>query len=84
MITFLALGFALFVFTMTASGVIYAVGPVSAPATDIGTAAGLLNSIYLKAFAVPEPVAAPLSYFLLALPAILSFYVVITLFQRRP
>ena len=83
MISFIAITFALFVFAMTTTGIINAVGQIEAPRYDIETAAGLLNNIYVKAFGVPEIAASPVSFILLALPAILAFYFIEAIFKRR-
>ena len=76
MATFIALVFSLFVFAMTSRGIVYAVGPVGAPKYDLEVSARLLETIYVKAFGVPEIAATSVSFILLAIPAILAFFTV--------
>ncbi len=71
---------ALFVFTMTVSGIISAVGTSDMAQYDIAAAAELLQTIYLKAFGVPQAAAGPASYILLALPGVLAFYTIQAIF----
>lgn len=83
MAAFISILLTLFVFTMTVSGVSSAVGPVGGPQYDISVAAQLLQASYLKVFNVPDFLVAPVSYLLLSLPAVLSFYAVQTLLPRK-
>ena len=83
MATLIAIFFALFVFTMTTAGVISAVGTANMEQYDIAAAAHLLNTIYVKSFGVPEIAAGPVSFFLLAVPAVLAFFIIQTMFTRK-
>ena len=79
----IALFFSLFVFTMTTAGIISAVGSPNTEQYDIAAAAHLLKTIYVKSFGVPDMAAGPVSFFLLAIPAVLAFYVIQTMFSRK-
>ena len=83
MATFIAIFFALFIFTMTTAGIISAVGSVNTEQYDIAAAAHLLKTIYVKSFGVPEIAAGPVSFLLLAIPAVLAFYIIQTMFTRK-
>lgn len=83
MATLLAIFLALFVFTMTTGGVIKVLGTIETPRFDIVVAADLLNGTYLRAFAVPDVMAGPLSFLLLTLPAVFAFFIIRTLFANR-
>ncbi len=83
MATFIAIFFALFIFTMTTTGIISAVGSVNTEQYDIAAAAHLLETIYVKSFGVPEIAAGPVSFLLLAIPAVLAFYIIQTMFTRK-
>ncbi|MCP4934487.1 MAG: hypothetical protein GY927_09855 [bacterium] len=83
MATFIAIFFALFIFTLTTAGIITAVGSVNTEQYDIAAAANLVKTIYVKSFGVPEIAAGPISFLLLAIPAVLSFYIIQTMFTRK-
>ncbi|MCF6200159.1 MAG: hypothetical protein L3J67_12350 [Hyphomicrobiaceae bacterium] len=83
MITVLALFFALFVFTMTTAGVITAVGTSNMAQYDIAAAALLLKADYVEVFGVPTSVSGPISFIVLAIPAVLSFFTFKAMFTRR-
>ena len=83
MATFIAIFFALFIFTMTTAGIITAVGSANTEQYDIAAAAHLLKTIYVKSFGVPEIASGPVSFLLLAIPAVLAFYIIQTMFTRK-
>jgi len=83
MITVLALFFALFVFTMTTAGVITAVGTSGLAQYDIAAAALLLKTDYVEVFGVPTSFSGPISFILLAIPSVLSFFTFKAIFARR-
>ena len=68
---------------MTTAGIISAVGSPNTEQYDIAAAAHLLKTIYVKAFGVPDMAAGPVSFFLLAIPAVLAFYVIQTMFSAQ-
>ncbi len=83
MITVLALFFSLFVFSMTTAGVITAVGTNNMTQYDIAAAATLLKTGYVEVFGVPASLSGPVSFIMLAIPAVLSFFTFKALFCRR-
>ena len=83
MVTVLALFFSLFVFTMTTAGVITAVGTNDLAQYDIAAAALLLKTGYVEVFGVPASFSGPISFIVLAIPAVLSFFTFKALFGRR-
>jgi hypothetical protein len=83
MATLLAIFFALFVFAMSTTGVITAVGTPDIAQYDIKAAAQLLKTIYVQPFGVPDFASGPVSLFLLALPSVLAFFIIQTMFTRK-
>ena len=83
MVTVLALFFALFVFSMTTAGIITAVGTNDLTQYDIAAAALLLKNGYVEVFGVPTSFSGPVSFIVLAIPAVLSFFTFKALFSRR-
>lgn len=83
MANLLAIFLSLFIFTMTTGGINSVLGPMDAPRYDIVAAANLLDSTYLQVFAVPEVAAGPLSFLLLTLPAVFTFFIIRLLFPWR-
>lgn len=83
MATVLALFFCLFVFTMTTAGIITAVGSHEMAQYDIAAAALLLKEDYVEVFGVPATISGPVSFIVLAIPAVLAFFTFKALFGRK-